>query len=139
VRDIYIYIYQERIKYSPKSINYQVTRTRCLIGIQQVLFSYYMYGAFVEYDGATSIYIHICTHIILYNDVCRTIGPQTAMEGGQDNNNALIRSWVSVSFFFLNIFLKVFWVEEILFYQNPPETKKKNQTSRVSSKHENRK
>jgi len=105
---MYIYIYRKRIKYSPKSINYRVTRTRCLIGIQQVLFSDYMDGAFVEYDGATFIYIHICTHIILYNDVCRTIGPQTAMEGGQDNNNALIRLWVLVSFFFFWIFFKSF-------------------------------
>jgi hypothetical protein len=45
------------------------------------------------------LYIHTCTHIILYNDVCRTIGPQTAVEGGQDNNNALIRSWVLVIVF----------------------------------------
>lgn len=58
-------------------------------------------SAFVEYDRATYIYIYIyvCTHIILYNDVCRTIGPQTMLERGQDNNNAIIRSWVLVCFY----------------------------------------
>lgn len=34
-------------------------------------------GAFVEYDRAT----YIRTYIILYNDVCRTIGPQMVVEG----------------------------------------------------------
>jgi len=59
-----IYINRERIKYSPKSINYQVTRTRRLIGIQQVLFSHYVDGARLSstIERRTFIYIYMNTH-----------------------------------------------------------------------------
>lgn len=84
-------INRERIKYSPKSINYQVTRTTShwySAGVVQTLWTG---GVFVEHVGAMCIILYI---YIMYNDVCRTIGPQTA--GGHDNNNALIRLWVWV-------------------------------------------